>query len=99
MTPFDSARLLPFSLKAPFSSSPRLQVYELEVSYVLRDPSAGLRFQSHPLHVYSTARSLAPLDVDGPRCWFPCSDRHVTSFHPMHTQQIDMVYRQAYVHV
>lgn len=64
-------------MAASCGGSASRQVYEVEVRYELVDPAAGLRFQSSPPHVYSVGRTTSHLDVDGARCWFPCSDRSV----------------------
>lgn len=35
----------------------------------------GLKFVSSPPHVYTTKLMGSLIDIDGPRCWFPCLDQ------------------------
>jgi len=57
-----------------------LRICKIEIEYTLRNPVAGLRFESHPAHAYSMRCPSALHDVDGPRCWFPCADRTTDVF-------------------
>jgi hypothetical protein len=61
--------------------APQPVYLHIQVSYELHDPSAGLKWvhagntsgPASALHCYTT-HSHAAIDVDGPRCWFPCLD-------------------------
>jgi hypothetical protein len=56
------------------------RICKIEIDYTLRNPVAGLRFESHPAHAYSMRCPSVLHDVDGPRCWFPCADRTTDVF-------------------